>query len=266
MSELGICLLCSVFYKSRNWLVMSNMTCLKTTLLVLAKNFSKIRFKMPKVHMGTGTVPRQKFALTLHYYSPRAYNFVRRILKLPHASNICKWNGSIDCEPGFLTNVIDFLGKQAKTDQTLQDCVLIVDAMAIHKGTWFDPKKGTYVGHVDYGGALLEEEDMLATEVLVFLLCGVSGHWKHPVAYFLQMKNSAEVLTHLTKDCVHLLQVSGLNVIDLVFDGTYANQNTAKILGCQVNMECKKTWFTIPQNPSSRVHIIFDVCHILKLV
>ena len=72
--------------------------------------------------------------------------------------------------------------------------------MAIRKGTWFDPKKGTYVGQVDYGGALLEEEDMLATEVLVFLLCGVSGHWKHPVAYFLQMKNSAEVLAHLTKE------------------------------------------------------------------
>ena len=31
-------------------------------------------------------------------------------------------------------------------------------------------------------------------------------------------------------------------------------------------MECKKTWFTIPQNPSSRAHIIFDVCHMLKLV
>ena len=132
------------------------------------------------------------------------------------------------------------------------------------KGYGLIQRKG-HVGQVDYGGALLEE-DMLATEVLVFLLCGVSGHWKHPVAYFLQMKNSAEVLAHLTKDCVHLLQVSGLNVIALVFDGTYANQNTAKILGCQVSMECKKTWFTIPQNPSSRVHVIFDVCHMLKLV
>ena len=80
------------------------------------------------------------------------------------------------------------------------------------------------------------------------------------------MKNSAEVLAHLTKDCVHLLQVSGLNVITLVFDGTYANQNTAKILGCKVNRECKKTSFIIPQNPSSRVHIIFDICHMLKLV
>ena len=45
--------------------------------------------------------------------------------------------------------------------------------MAIRKGTWFDPKKGTYAGQVDYGGALLEEEDTLATEVLVFC-CVVS--------------------------------------------------------------------------------------------
>ena len=50
----------------------------------------------------------------------------------------------LNCEPGFLTNVIDFLGKQAKTDQTLQDCVLIVDAMA--KGHGLIQRKGHMLG------------------------------------------------------------------------------------------------------------------------
>ena len=110
---------------------------------MLENNFSGVGKKLfqdqiqnaKSTHGYRYSTETKQFALTLHYYSPRAYNFVRRIFKLPHASNICKWNGSIDCEPGFLRNVIDFLGKQAKTDQTLQDCVLIVDAMAIHKGT-----------------------------------------------------------------------------------------------------------------------------------
>ena len=46
--------------------------------------------------------------------------------------------------------------------------LLIIDAMAIHKGTWWDAKKKMYVGHVDYGTALIEAEEDLATEVLVF--------------------------------------------------------------------------------------------------
>ena len=106
-------------------------------------------------------------------------------MHLPHKKHICKWNSSVNCEPGFLSDVIELLGKRAKCDKMLQDVVLIIDAMAIWKGTWWDEKKNTYVGNVDYGTALIEQDDNLAAEALVFLLSGVSGHWKFPVAYFL---------------------------------------------------------------------------------
>ena len=48
--------------------------------------------------------------------------------------------------------------------------------MAIHKGTWCDPKKRSFVGNVDYGTVVPEASDDLATEALVFLMCGVKGH------------------------------------------------------------------------------------------
>ncbi len=73
----------------------------------------------------------KQFAVTLHYYSPRAYNFVRRILKLPHQAKIREWNASVDCEPGFLTNVITSLGEMAKSNKAMRDVVLTIDAMAI---------------------------------------------------------------------------------------------------------------------------------------
>ena len=44
----------------------------------------------------------KQFALTLHYYSPRAYDFVHQVLLLPHPSRIQSWAASVDCEPGFL--------------------------------------------------------------------------------------------------------------------------------------------------------------------
>ena len=64
-------------------------------------------------------------------------------------------------------------------------------------------RKNTYVGNVDYGTALIEQDDNLATEALVFLLSGVSGHWKFPVAYFLQHKNSGQVLARLSQIIVY---------------------------------------------------------------
>ena len=41
-------------------------------------------------------------------------------------------------------------------------CVLIVDAMALHNSTIWDPKTRKYVGTVDYGTAIPEAEDELA--------------------------------------------------------------------------------------------------------
>ena len=68
----------------------------------------------------------------------------------------------------------------------MSDVVLIVDAMAFHGGTTWDLKSKSYVGLVDYDTAKPEVEENLATEALVFMVASVTGHWKHPVAYFLQ--------------------------------------------------------------------------------
>lgn len=48
-------------------------------------------------------VELRKFATTLHFYSPRAYNYVRKTFNfcLPDVSTIRKWTSSIDCMPGF---------------------------------------------------------------------------------------------------------------------------------------------------------------------
>ena len=58
----------------------------------------------------------------------------------------------------------------------MSDVVLIIDAMAIHKGMWQDSKKKCYVGRVDYGTGPPEAEDYLAPEALVFMICSITGH------------------------------------------------------------------------------------------
>ena len=163
--------------------------------------------------------------------------------------------------------MIKVIGDEAKKIPSMSNVVLMLDAMAIQKGTWWDPKQKCYVGHVDYGTGTPEADDDLATEALVFMISGVTGHWKHPMAYFLQNKISVLVQAQLIKDCIGLLSSNGLNAVALVFDGSFANQSSVVHLGCKMkDPQVIQTWFPHPDNASKRIYAVFDVCHMIKLM
>ena len=126
--------------------------------------------------------------------------------------------------------------------------------------------KAGFVGTVDYGTAAPEATDKPATEVLLFMVVGMTGNWKHPTAYVLQDKCSDFVQAQLIKDCIGLLHTEGINVQAVVFDGTFTNQQTATKLGCTMKVSEIKPWFCHPQIFSQCVYIIFDVCHTIKLM
>ena len=56
----------------------------------------------------------KKFALTLHFYSPNAYNFVRKAFSLPCPSSLAHWTSTVKCDPGFLKDVFTHLQKKVK--------------------------------------------------------------------------------------------------------------------------------------------------------
>ena len=47
----------------------------------------------------------KQFALTLHFHSPKAYKYVRTLFPLPHPNRIRSWISSVNCEPGFVSEV-----------------------------------------------------------------------------------------------------------------------------------------------------------------
>ncbi len=57
--------------------------------------------------------------------------------------------------------------------------------MALKKEVKYDPTSGGYSGFVDCGQFQSSYSDSLATETLVFMVIGLTGHWKFPVAYCL---------------------------------------------------------------------------------
>ena len=73
----------------------------------------------------------KEFAISLHFYSPRAYKFARKSLNLPHPSTLRAWSSNIECDPGFLKNSLLYIEGQVNENQ--QDCIIIIDGMAIKK-------------------------------------------------------------------------------------------------------------------------------------
>lgn len=54
------------------------------------------------------TAELRQFALSLHYYSPKAYNYIRYKFynSLPHSKTISRWYRSVHGEPGIISEVL----------------------------------------------------------------------------------------------------------------------------------------------------------------
>jgi len=102
------------------------------------------------------------------------------------------------------------------------------------KQTIYDAKEDRYVGFVDYGGAIPEPCDQLASEALVFLLVGLRGHWKCPIAYFLTDKSSSGVQTWLVSIGFAKTADAGLSVCCVTCDGTTAYLSIFEMLWCSL--------------------------------
>lgn len=96
----------------------------------------------------------RKFALTLHFYSPKAYNYIRNKYSscLPHPRTLRKWYKNIDADPGFTEESFVALKLEAAQSEHKLLCSLVMDEMAIRKGLGkWDPSAQKFWGRVDFG-------------------------------------------------------------------------------------------------------------------
>ena len=70
------------------------------------------------------TKDQRDFCVTLFYYSPRAYKYVKKLFSLPHVTTIRRWLGTVDAYPGILChyslhfhNISTFLTLDAREEQ-----------------------------------------------------------------------------------------------------------------------------------------------------
>lgn len=207
------------------------------------------------------------FALTLAFYSPKAYNFVRQTFNrsLPHLGTLSRWYKSVDGSPGFTSEALIALKLkcESKKDQKIL-CNLVMDEISIRKMVEWTGSK--FTGYVDVGTKL--ESDMLpeAREALVFMLVALNGSWKIPVGYFLLNGITATEKASLVKKCLEFLHDIGVTVTSLTCDGAATNISMMAHLGANFTDPTDlKTYFTHPVT-GENIFIFLDACHMVKLI
>lgn len=126
------------------------------------------------------------FALTLNFYSPQAYRYVRKTYanKLPAPRTIRKWYETINGSPGLTKEALTALSNKkkdlAEKGIQLKTC-LSFDGMSIRKQVEFDGHKKKYFGYVDFGGINIDkEENAVATEAWFLLVTSLNDYFKVP--------------------------------------------------------------------------------------
>uniref|UniRef100_A0A2A4JJZ8 THAP-type domain-containing protein n=1 Tax=Heliothis virescens TaxID=7102 RepID=A0A2A4JJZ8_HELVI len=207
----------------------------------------------------------RKFALTLNFLSPRAYDFVRSEYDccLPHRRTLSKWYQSVEVEPGFCKEAFDALKAKAECSAIPVVCALVFDEMSIRKSLCWDPTLKKYSGRVDIGLENESDTSEVASQCLVFLVNCVNGKWKLPVGYFFITNLSGEQKAALVQTCLYKCQEAGIKIVSITCDGPAANFCMFERLGCNLLEDQTNTSFMCN---SDVIHCFIDPCHAIKLI
>lgn len=172
----------------------------------------------------------------------------------------------MDAKPGLNVMMLDMLQRLRQEDETKYGVVtLMLDAMAIKKHVRYDPQTQTMSGFVDMGERLNQTD--IASEALVFLVVGLQGYWKAPIAYYLTKSLTPETQRVLVVHALEELHRRHIKVVCMTMDGHSSNVSMCTQLGCDLRTtpcEPMTTHFLHPTT-SDKVFVMMDACHMLKL-
>ncbi|KAM7282371.1 hypothetical protein ISCGN_004034 [Ixodes scapularis] len=204
----------------------------------------------------------RKFALTVHFYSAKAYKFLRKHVRLPHPSALRKWAAVIDGNPGFTRESFNRVTQEVQKGRLLVS--LMVDEMSIKKQVDWDGKE--VIGYCDLGHGILNNDCVAyAKHALVFLAVAVNKSWKIPLGYALIDGLDGNIRANLVRQYITKLEEAGAECISVTCDGTNCNISMLTALGVCFGPPLR-SWFPNPSDPSRRVYGLLDACHMLKLM
>lgn len=208
------------------------------------------------------------FALTLNFYSSKAYKYIRKTFKnfLPDLSTIRKWYSVLDGRPGFTREVFDALKCKVCKTKTPIFCNLVVDEIAIRQGIVYDGKR--YYGLVDLGIHTSNNTDdpRQAKNALLFMVVALNDHWKVPVGYFLIDALNGKERASLLEKYFELIYETGIILHSVTFDGATVNLSMCTALGANFELGENFKPYIVNNITKEKIFCFLDPCHMLKLV
>lgn len=216
----------------------------------------------------------RKFALTLRFYSQRAYNYVRDKFhnNLPHPRTILKWyqQSDVQTKSGICTRSFELI--KDKVDELKKEgkklyVGLIFDEMHIRQHLqWMRDKK--FSGFITFGKVSEKCETLpLATQALVFLLSGINVPFHMPIAYYFIESLDAIDKTVLVTSIIQMLNDAGVSLLTITGDGISTNISAYEMLGGSYELDDLRPYFTNPGNQNApQIFTFLDPPHMLKLI
>ncbi|KMQ85163.1 thap domain-containing protein 9-like protein [Lasius niger] len=212
----------------------------------------------------------RSFAMTLHFYSPKAYEFVRQKFckALPDPNTLRSWYSSIDGTPGFTFESFEALKKKVVASKKSNKKVLVtfmLDEISIKKSLQRLPN-GKICGYVDFGSEMESNDTIpLTKDALVMMVVSLDESWKIPLGYFLINGIDSATNSGLIREALIRLHEIEVEVVSLTLDGPSEHFATMRALGASFDLLNLKPFFPHPST-QEKIHIIFYACHMLKLV
>ncbi|KAJ3650028.1 hypothetical protein Zmor_021739 [Zophobas morio] len=208
------------------------------------------------------------FALTLHFYSAHAYNYLRSKFNnlLPHPETIRRWYLVINGKPGFTQESFEAIRLKVKSEPNPVVVNLVLDEMSLRH--LIDYQNGRYYGCVDLGTDLNSDgdENVPARNALVVLAVALNNQWTLPIAYFLINSLKGRERANIVKNSLELLHETGALCYSVTFDGASVNVNMCNELGTNYNLGEKFQPYFFHPCTKERVNSIWDACHMIKLL
>ncbi|KAJ8887804.1 hypothetical protein PR048_014022 [Dryococelus australis] len=191
--------------------------------------------------------------MTLHFYSPAAYRFVRNkfCLALPSPRTLSGWYSSVNAEPGYIGESFEVLCAivvvESEKGESVSGC-LIIDDMSIKSHLSAD-----------------SDNLPLAKEACVLMLVLMKKHFKIPLSYFLISFFPSSERAALERASLCKLYDIGV-VCASTFDGTYSTVSMGEQLVAKLLVEDPVTHFNHPRDSSKKTCVVLDACHMVKLI
>lgn len=230
--------------------------------------------KLLQIRRGKYSEEIRSFALTLHFYSPKAYMYVRKTWKkiLPHPRTITKWYEVVDGSPGFTKEVLQTIAARATKKKIIVN--LVLDEMSVKQEVIYNKYSGQYYGGIDVGNlqdaegkmSCKNDNQIMATNALVFMIVSQNESWKVPIRYFLIRGLNSVERANLLKLAFEALHSHNCNVYSVTFDGAATNLGMCEVFGANFKYGPNfKPYFTNPITMEP-CYVFFDLCHTAKLI